>query len=162
MQCLKLTLSPLKKVRKAVIPAAGFGTRLFPATKAVKKELFPIIGRDGIAKPVIQAIVEEALSGDIEEICVIVQKGDRALFEDYFHTPPPVEHYSKLSKDAQKISSYITEIGHKITFIEQQTQNGFGDAVYCAKEWVGNERFCSSLATNLYASYTDTLYKTVL
>lgn len=156
MQCMKLTISPAKKVRKAVIPAAGFGTRLFPATKAVKKELFPVIGRDGVAKPVIQAIVEEALSGDIEEICVIVQKGDRALFEEYFHTPPPVEHFAKLSKDAQKTSNYISDIGHKITFIEQETQNGFGDAVYCAREWVGNEPFLLMLGDHLFASYTDT------
>lgn len=156
MQCMKLTILPAKKVRKAVIPAAGFGTRLFPATKAVKKELFPVIGRDGVAKPVIQAIVEEALSGDIEEICVIVQKGDRALFEEYFHTPPPVEHFAKLSKDAQRISKYISDIGHKITFIEQETQNGFGDAVYCAREWVGNEPFLLMLGDHLFASYTDT------
>ena len=156
MQCLSLVLSSAKKVRKAVIPAAGFGTRLFPATKAVKKELFPIIDKDGIAKPVIQAIVEEALSGDIEEICVIVQKGDRELFEDFFHTPPPVEHFAKLSKEAQKISDYIIEIGHKITFIEQQSQNGFGDAVYCAKQWVGNEPFLLMLGDHLYASDTDT------
>ncbi|MDO5576793.1 MAG: sugar phosphate nucleotidyltransferase, partial [Fibrobacter sp.] len=115
---------------KAVIPAAGFGTRLFPATKAIKKELFPIIDKNGMVKPVIQAIVEEALSAGIEEICVVVQKGDRAVFEDFFHTPPPVEHYAKLSKEAQKISAYIINIGHKITFIEQETQNGFGDAVY--------------------------------
>lgn len=155
MQCLKLTLTSAKKVRKAVIPAAGFGTRLFPATKAMKKELFPVIGKDGIAKPVIQAIVEEALSGDIDEICVVVQKGDRTLFEEFFHTPPPVEHYAKLSKDAQKLSDYILNIGHKITFIEQQTQNGFGDAVYCAKEWVGNEPFLLMLGDHLYSSETE-------
>lgn len=155
MQCLKLTLSSARKVRKAVIPAAGFGTRLFPATKAMKKELFPVIGKDGIAKPVIQVIVEEALSGDIDEICVIVQKGDRAVFEEFFHTPPPVEHFAKLSKEAQKLSDYLLDIGHHITFMEQQTQNGFGDAVYCAREWVGNESFLLMLGDHLYTSETD-------
>jgi UTP-glucose-1-phosphate uridylyltransferase/mevalonate kinase len=156
MHCLKLTLSSAKKVRKAVIPAAGFGTRLFPATKAMKKELFPIIDRSGVAKPIIQAIVEEAISGDIEEICVIIQKGDRPLFENFFHTPPPVEHYAKLSKEGQKMSGYIINIGHRITFIEQETQNGFGDAVYCARSWVGNEPFLLMLGDHLYASDTDT------
>jgi UTP-glucose-1-phosphate uridylyltransferase/mevalonate kinase len=156
MECLKLTISSAKKVRKAVIPAAGFGTRLFPATKAVKKELFPVIDKNGIAKPVIQVIVEEALSGDIEEICVVVQKGDRALFEEYFHTPPPVEHFAKLSKEAQKLSEYIIDTGHKITFIEQETQNGFGDAVYCTREWVNNEPFLLMLGDHLYASDNDT------
>ena len=156
MHCLKLTLSSAKKVRKAVIPAAGFGTRLFPATKALKKELFPVIDKKGVAKPVIQVIIEEALAGDIEEICVIVQKGDRALFEEYFHTPPPVEHFAKLSKEGQKMSDYIIDIGHRITFIEQETQNGFGDAVYCARQWVGNEPFLLMLGDHLYASDTDT------
>jgi UTP-glucose-1-phosphate uridylyltransferase/mevalonate kinase len=155
MSCLKLTISSAKKVRKAVIPAAGFGTRLFPATKVIKKELFPIIDKNGVAKPAIQVIIEEALAGDIEEICVVVQKGDRGLFEEYFHTPPPVEYFAKLSKEAQKISDYIIEIGHHITFIEQQTQNGFGDAVYCAKQWVGNEPFLLMLGDHLYSSDTD-------
>jgi len=156
MKCLKLTLSSAKKVRKAVIPAAGFGTRLFPATKAMKKELFPVIDKNGIAKPVIQLIVEEALAADIEEICVIVQKGDRAIFEEFFHTPPPVEHFAKLSKEAQKMSEYLIDIGHRITFLEQETQNGFGDAVYCAKQFVGNEPFLLMLGDHLYASDTDT------
>ena len=155
MTCLKLTLSSARRVRKAVIPAAGFGTRLFPATKVMKKELFPVIDHNGCAKPVIQLIVEEALSAGIEEICVIIQKGDRALFEEFFHVPPPVEHYAKLSKDAQKMSDYIIEIGHRITFLEQETQNGFGDAVYSARSWVGNEPFLLMLGDHLYSSDTD-------
>lgn len=155
MQCLKLTLSSAKKVRKAVVPAAGFGTRLFPATKAMKKELFPVIDRNGIAKPVIQCIVEEAFAGGVEEVCIVIQKGDRSLFEEYFHTPPPVEHFAKLSQENQKMSDYITEIGHSITFIEQETQNGFGDAVFCSREWVGNEPFLLMLGDHLYASDND-------
>ncbi|MEO1006651.1 MAG: sugar phosphate nucleotidyltransferase, partial [Cyanobacteria bacterium J06638_38] len=66
-----------QKVLKAVIPAAGFGTRMYPATKALKKELFPIIGQDGRAKPIILAIVEEALSAGIEEVGIVVQESDR-------------------------------------------------------------------------------------
>jgi len=156
MNCLKFTISSAKKVRKAVIPAAGFGTRLFPATKAMKKELFPVIDKNGVAKPVIQIIVEEALAGGIEQICVVVQKGDRTLFEEFFHTTPPVEHFAKLSKEGQKMSEYILDIGHRITFIEQQAQNGFGDAVYCAHKWVGNEPFLLMLGDHLYMSDTDT------
>ncbi len=156
MNCLKLTLSSVKKVRKAVIPAAGFGTQLFPATKTIKKELFPVIDKNGTAKPVIQTIVEEALAAGIEEICVIIQKGDRPIFEEYFHSPPPVEHFLKLSNEGRVISDYIIEIGHKITFIEQQAQDGLGDAVYCAKEWVGKEPFLLLLGDHLYSSDTDT------
>ena len=77
---------PKNKLRKAVIPAAGFGTRLFPATKAIKKEFFPIIDRDGRAKSVILAIVEEAVSGEIEEIGIVVQTSDRTLCEFFLHS----------------------------------------------------------------------------
>jgi UTP-glucose-1-phosphate uridylyltransferase/galactokinase len=155
MPCLKLTLQAARNIRKAVIPAAGFGTRLFPATKAIKKELFPIIDKNGKAKPVILAIVEEALSGGLEQICVIVQKGDKEIFEDFFHTPPSIENLNKLSREAQKESADILEIGHKITFIEQPTQDGFGHAVYCARSWVGSEPFLLMLGDHLYASDID-------
>ena len=84
LQCLALTVRSGPKVRKAVIPAAGFGTRLFPATKATKKELFPIITPDGVAKPIILAIVEEALQSGIEQVALIVRAGDEKFFEDFF------------------------------------------------------------------------------
>ena len=77
---------PTNQVRKAVIPVASFDTRLFPATKAIKKEFFPIIDKDGRAKPVILAIVEEAVSGGIEEIAIVVQKSDRTLCEFFLHS----------------------------------------------------------------------------
>jgi mevalonate kinase len=83
MTCLPLTLRAGQKVRTAVIPAAGFGTRLFPASKATKKELFPIIDQDGIAKPVILLLVEEALSAGIEKIIIIVQENDLADFRSF-------------------------------------------------------------------------------
>ena len=153
--CLKLTLRGSRKVRKAVIPAAGFGTRLFPATKALKKELFPIIDREGRAKPVILAIVEEALSAGVEEVAIIVQAGDRPLFEEIFHLPPSVENMHKLPKEAQDYCAYLLDVGHRITFIEQAAQEGFGHAVYCAREWVGDEPFLLMLGDHLFASDTD-------
>lgn len=84
-----------RRVRKAIIPAAGFGTRLFPATKAVKKELFPIIDRQGRAKPIILAIVEEALSAGIESVGIVVQPQDRQLFEDFFQALPEAAYSKK-------------------------------------------------------------------
>lgn len=155
MSCLKLVIRPGRRVRKALIPAAGFGTRLFPATKAVKKELFPVIDRDGRAKPVILAIVEEALSAGIEEVAIIVQRPDQELFEEIFCTPPPIENFNKLSRSNQEYCKYLMEIGHRITFLPQDTQEGFGHAVYCAHEWVGDEPFLLLLGDHLYASETD-------
>jgi UTP--glucose-1-phosphate uridylyltransferase len=143
-------------VRKAVIPAAGFGTRLFPATKAVKKELFPVIDRDGRAKPVILVIVEEAVSAGIEEICILVQSDDLAAFEQIFCTPPSIENYNKLSKDDRAYCDYLMDIGRRITFLTQDVQDGFGHAVHCARDWVGDEPFLLMLGDHLYASDTDT------
>jgi UTP-glucose-1-phosphate uridylyltransferase/mevalonate kinase len=155
MSCLDLVVSPGRRVRKAVIPAAGFGTRLFPATKAVKKELFPVVDEKGRAKPVILAIVEEALSAGIEEVCILVQSEDRELFEEIFCTPPRIENFNKLSKENQKYSEYLMEIGHRITFLPQDVQDGFGHAVHCARSWVGNEPFMLLLGDHLYASDGD-------
>ena len=87
MPCLKLALGSTRKVRRAVIPAAGFGTRLFPASKAMKKELFPIIDGDGRAKPVIMAIIEEVIQAGIEEICLLFRKTTRPFSKIFFVAP---------------------------------------------------------------------------
>jgi len=155
MQCLKLKLETGRKVRKALIPAAGFGTRLFPASKAMKKELFPVIGRDGKIKPAILTIIEEAIEAGIEEIGIITQTADREIFEEFFFMPPAIENFNKLSKENQAYSEYIIDIGHRITLIEQSTQDGFGHAVYCSKGWAGNEPFLLMLGDHIYASETD-------
>ena len=152
MECSRLTIRSGQRVRKAVIPAAGFGTRLFPVTKRLKKELFPVIGRDGIIKPVIQTIVEEALDAGIEEVAIVVQEEDKALFEEYFCVPPPVGQFNNLSNEMKEYSKRLLEIGRHITFLTQEVQEGFGHAVYCARQWVGNEPFLLLLGDHLYAS----------
>ncbi|MFH7026328.1 MAG: sugar phosphate nucleotidyltransferase [Heteroscytonema crispum UTEX LB 1556] len=141
-----------KKIKKAVIPAAGFGTRLFPATKVVKKELFPIIDRDGRAKPVILAIIEEAISGGIEEVGIVVQPEDKKDFKILFKRPPKAELFEKLSPQNQEYSKYLVDLGDKITILTQDKQEGYGHAVYCAKEWVKDEPFLLMLGDHVYAS----------
>ncbi|MFW6180109.1 MAG: sugar phosphate nucleotidyltransferase [Spirochaetota bacterium] len=155
MGCLPLVLGEYRKIRKAVIPAAGFGTRLFPASKAVKKELFPVIDRSGRAKPVILAIVEEAVGAGIEQVGIVVQSRDRELFEDFFHTPPFAQNYNKLSLEDQRYCDYLMELGRRVSFIEQDAPEGFGHAVYCAREWVGGEPFLLLLGDTLYESQAE-------
>lgn len=152
MPCLKLTIKSGRRVRKAVIPAAGFGTRLFPASKAIKKELFPVIDSQGRIKPVIMAIVEEAVNAGIEEVCILVQRDDLELFEEFFGNPPPIENYNKLSSEHKQLNDYVMELGRRITFVPQDVQEGFGHAVWCARDWVGNEPFLLLLGDHLYAS----------
>jgi UTP-glucose-1-phosphate uridylyltransferase/mevalonate kinase len=155
MPCLTLTLSTGQKVRKAVIPAAGFGTRLFPATKATKKELFPIIDRDGVAKPAILLIVEEALKAGLEQVIIVVQENDLQAFQDFFNMQITIENYNKLPRHFQDYARRILEIGRQVTFISQKNQEGFGHAVYCAREAVGNEPFLLMLGDHLYRSKSD-------
>jgi UTP-glucose-1-phosphate uridylyltransferase/mevalonate kinase len=155
MSCLKLVIGTGRRVRKAVIPAAGFSARLFPASKAVKKELFPIIDREGRAKPIILTLVEEAINAGIEEVCIIVQPQDQKLFEEFFTVAPVIENFNKLAKEDKKYCQYILDLGHRITYIQQERQEGFGHAVYCAREWVGEEPFLLMLGDHVYQSTKD-------
>jgi mevalonate kinase len=133
----KLTITPQQKVRKAVIPAAGFGTRLFPASKATKKELFPIIDRDGIAKPAILLIVEEAIEAGIEEVIIIVQERtwrsssplQRITIENYNKLPPVPEYSRRL------------DMGRRI-IRDPTTRGGFGHAVYRPTNWLATSPSC--------------------
>src|SRR5512136_1343051 len=155
LSALRLTLQPARKVRKALIPAAGYGTRLFPATKATKKELFPVIDRDGVAKPAILLIVEEVLQAGIEEVIIIVQEDDLDDFKSFFNEQISIENYNKLPRQFQDYARHLLEIGRHVKFITQSAQEGFGHAVYCAKEAIGNEPFLLMLGDHLYRSNTD-------
>ena len=155
MPCLALTIHTGQKVRKAVIPAAGFGTRLFPASKATKKELFPIIDRDGIAKPAILYIVEEALEAGVEEVIIIVQKHDLEAFQSFFNVQVSIENYNKLPRHFQEYAHHLLEIGQQVRFVTQDAQEGFGHAIYCAREAVGNQPFLLMLGDHLYRSNNE-------
>jgi UTP-glucose-1-phosphate uridylyltransferase/mevalonate kinase len=156
LPALKMTITPQQKIRKAVIPAAGFGTRLFPATKATKKELFPIVDRDGIAKPAILVIVEEALDAGIEEVIIVVQKNDLEGFRFLFNEQISIENYNKLPPQSQEYSRRLLEMGRHVTFVIQTAQEGFGHAVYCAREAVGDEPFLLMLGDHIYRSGSET------
>ncbi len=155
LPALQLTLRPGMKVRKALIPAAGFGTRLFPASKATKKELFPIIDRDGVAKPAILLIVEEAIQAGIEQVIIIVQPDDLEDFRSFFNDQVSIENYNKLSPQSKEYAKHILDIGRRVTFIVQTNQEGFGHAVFCARDLIGNEPFLLMLGDHLYRSTTE-------
>jgi UTP--glucose-1-phosphate uridylyltransferase len=147
-----LTIRPGQRVRKAVIPAAGFGSDLFPATKLIQKEFFPVIDRDGIAKPAISLIVEEALQAGIEEVIIVIQESALKDFERFFHTQLPIENFNKLPQKYQQYANNILEVGKRVHFVVQKNQLGFGHDIYCAREAVGNEPFLLMLGDHLYRS----------
>lgn len=155
MPCMELTLNVGSKVRKALVPAAGFGTRLFPASKAAKKELFPIVDKDGIAKPAILLIVEEALNAGLDEVIIIVQEADLPAFEDFFNVQVSIENYNKLPRHFQDYARQLLDIGQHVKFAIQKAQEGLGHAVYSARNLIGDQPFLLMLGDHLYHSYEE-------
>jgi UTP--glucose-1-phosphate uridylyltransferase len=143
----------MAKVRKAVITAAGRGTRQYPASTAVQKEMFPLVDRDGLTKPVIQIIGEEAIDSGIEEICIITQPGEEKLYRDYFRRLDDDMVKAFRGKDwAILESEKLGAFGERLSFAEQHTPEGFGHAVYQAKKFVGDEPFLLLLGDHIYIS----------
>lgn len=126
----------MKKIRKAVIPAAGMGTRVLPATKSMPKEMFPIVD-----KPAIQYIVEEAVNSGIEEILIITNRG-KGIIEDHFDYSPALEA-ALLKSGKTEFYDTIHSIPNiaNITYVRQKETKGLGHAVSCAKNFVGDEPF---------------------
>jgi UTP--glucose-1-phosphate uridylyltransferase len=143
----------MAKVRKAVITAAGKGTRQYPASTAVQKEMFPMVDRDGLTKPVIQIIGEEAIESGIEEICIITQPGEERQYREYFRRLDDDMVKSFRGKDwAILESEKLGAFGDRLYFAEQHTPEGFGHAVYQAKKFVGDEPFLLMLGDHVYIS----------
>ena len=134
-------------IKKAVIPAAGLGTRFLPATKSMPKEMLPIID-----KPIIQFVVEEAISSGIEDILIITGKGKQAI-EDYFDASPGLENFLiqnrqyELLKDIQDISALAD-----IHYIRQKEAKGLGDAILKAQRHIGSEPFAVLLGDDIVKS----------
>lgn len=126
----------MKKIRKAVIPAAGMGTRVLPATKSMPKEMFPIVD-----KPAIQYIVEEAVNSGIEEILIITNRG-KGIIEDHFDYSPELEQ-ALLKGGKNEFYDTVTAIPKlaNITYVRQKETKGLGHAISCAKSFVGDEPF---------------------
>ncbi|MCM3216435.1 UTP--glucose-1-phosphate uridylyltransferase GalU [Niallia taxi] len=142
----------MKHVRKAIIPAAGLGTRFLPATKAMPKEMLPIVD-----KPTIQYIVEEAIASGIEDIIIVTGKGKRAI-EDHFDYAHELEQnlLEKKKFDLLEKVQYSSNLAD-IHYIRQKEPKGLGHAVWCAKSFIGNEPFAVLLGDDIVQSDTPCL-----
>lgn len=141
------------KIRKAVFPVAGLGTRFLPATKAMPKEMMPVVD-----KPLIQYAVEEALASGIEQI-IFVTGGGKAALEDHFDRSRELEHALKVrSKDSllKELKQLVPESG-TIVYTRQQEPLGLGHAIWCARDIVGDEPFAVLLADDLIQAETPVL-----
>lgn len=136
----------MKTIRKAIIPAAGLGTRFLPATKAMPKEMLPIID-----KPTIQYIVEEAIKSGIEDIIIVTGKGKRSI-EDHFDNAFELEQ-SLLEKQKFEILERVQESSKvEIHYIRQKEPKGLGHAVWCARKFIGHEPFAVLLGDDIIQS----------
>lgn len=138
-------------MKKAIIPAAGLGTRFLPATKAMPKEMLPIVD-----KPTIQYIVEEAIESGIEDIIIVTGKGKRAI-EDHFDHSFELEE-NLLSKGKYEILEKVQESSKiNIHYIRQKEPKGLGHAVWCARKFIGNEPFAVLLGDDIVQAETPCL-----
>jgi UTP--glucose-1-phosphate uridylyltransferase len=138
-------------IRKAVVPAAGLGTRLFPASHAVKKELFPVVGPDGIARAMIHYHLLELVNAGIEEVCVVVQPGDDAPIRAYFEGVDDaylrrLEKYPALHAEALA----MRDLAGRLHFAVQHEQEGYGHAVYQSRDFAAGEPVILCLGDHLF------------
>ena len=139
-------------IRKAVIPIAGLGTRHFPASHAVKKELFPVVGPDGIARALFHYHLRELAIAGIREICIVVQPGEEALVRHYLAGPDAaylrrLEKHPKLLHEAEQMRGFAKHI----SFAVQATQEGYGHAVYQTRDFAAGDRVLLCLGDHLFS-----------
>lgn len=156
MKAYTLTLKPVHTVRRAIVPVAGFGTRLYPSTRVIKKDFFPIPCPDGMVRPVILILLEELVQSGIEEICLVLgSEEERQQYADFFEHPLSDDHLRKLNPEAQEYENHILDIGKKLHYVYQREKRGFGHAVYQAAQFAGNEPVLLLLGDTLYRSDTN-------
>lgn len=141
------------RARKAVITAAGRGTRQFPATRSIQKELLPLVDRDGLTKPTIQIIVQDCADAGIEEICIVVEKNGQAPFKEHFRAFTDDEKRAFAGKDwLLSEGERLADLARRITYVEQPSPEGFGHAVYQARDFAGRDPFLLLLGDHVYTN----------
>ena len=140
-------------ITKAVITAAGRGLRQYPASDTVQKAMLPLVDRDGLTKPVLQIIAEEAFESGIEEICVVSAPGDEEIYRRHFRS------YAEMLRSAfvgiswaEEQAKRLVDLEARIQFAVQPEAEGYGHAVWCARPFVGNQPFLLLLGDHIYVS----------
>jgi UTP--glucose-1-phosphate uridylyltransferase len=141
------------QISRAVITAAGRGARQYPASDTVQKAMMPIVDRDGLTKPVLQIIAEEALEAGIEEIGVVSAPGDEAVYRSHFRNY--AENLCNAFKGvewAEEQARRLVDLEGRLRFVVQPDPEGYGHAVWCARDFVGDQPFLLLLGDHVYLS----------
>jgi len=149
-----------RPVRKAVIPIAGLGTRHFPASHAVKKELFPVVGSDGIARALFHYHLLELEAAGIEQICLIVQPGEDEMVQHYLRGPDDnylkrLAKYPALLREAEQMRGFA----QRVSFAVQQQQEGYGHAVFQTRAFAAGEMVLLGLGDHLFRGHPLSPYR---
>lgn len=154
MPSMRLTIKPGQSVKKAIIPLAGFGTRVFPATKCVRKCFMPVLDTDGLLKPALLIMLEQLREAGIEDIALVIGEDEQEEFDRFF-MPLDNDRRSGLSEDKLSCEDKICELGSHITYVFQNERKGFGHAVWSAKQFADGEPVLLLLGDFLYQSYIN-------
>ena len=155
MTSYTLTLLPNRVISKAIIPVAGFGTRLYPETRFVKKELCPVVDKDGLVKPILLVLLEELDSIGVEQICLVVNPEEKTLYEELFLKPISGNHYQKLPVAMKEYEEKLRKLTKKLSFVCQYEPKGFGHAVYQAEKFTDDEPVLLLLGDTIYESFDN-------
>lgn len=155
MEAFPFTIHQQRSVKRAIIPVAGFGTRVYPETRGIKKEFFPIVDKDGMLKPAILILLEELISAGIEKICLVIGEDEEEIYKKFFERRLSQEHIDKLPEDMRKYEDSILEIGRRLRYVVQKERKGFGHAVYQCREFTNSEPVLLLLGDTVYQSYEE-------
>ena len=154
MPSFALTLKPGQTVKKAVIPLAGFGTRVFPATKCMPKCFMPVYDMDGFLKPALMIMLEQLIEAGIEDICLIIGEEEQPDFDRFF-APISKEQREKLPENKKQLEDKIQRFRNHITYVYQRERLGFGHAVWLTKQFTEGEPVLLLLGDFLYRSSSE-------
>lgn len=152
MDAYGFTIRRQRRIRKAIIPVAGFGTRAYPETRVTKKEFFPVVDKDNLIKPALMILLEELDRAGIDKICLVIGKEDQEMYKSYFERSLSEEHLQKLPEQMKSYEDRILKIGSKLQYVIQEERKGFGHAVYQCREFAGNQSVLLLLGDTLYES----------
>ena len=126
MSCMPLQIGSISQVTQALIPAASFSTALFPASKCLPPALFPVLDSDGLLKPAILVLVEEAIAAGLTSVVIVISAAQQDEFENIFHKQTSIREYNRLPTRLRQYADSIVEMGKRVTFVVQEEQHGLG------------------------------------
>jgi UTP-glucose-1-phosphate uridylyltransferase/mevalonate kinase len=151
LDCYSVSVPKTAAIRKAVIPTGGYGTRMYPATKIIKKDFLPVVDTDGRVKPMLLVLLEAVLKSGIEEICLIIRPGEEALYYQLFSQLPEA-NLRKLPKNFREYDKEISKLRNIVTFAYQEEPLGFGHAVLQSERFAAGEPVMVLLGDHLFSA----------